>query len=38
MAEFRETSGQQAAEGAARDSERHLRLVTNNSVPVAIAH
>jgi PAS domain S-box-containing protein len=38
MAEFRETSGQQAVEGAARDSGRRLRLVTNNNVPVAIAH
>jgi PAS domain S-box-containing protein len=38
MAKFRETSGQQAAEGAARDSERQVRLVTNNNVPVAIAH
>jgi PAS domain S-box-containing protein len=38
MTEFRETSGQQAAEGVARDGERQLRLVTNNNVPVAIAH
>src|SRR5262245_8936122 len=37
MAEFRETSRQQAAEGSPRDSERQLRLATNN-VPVAIAY
>jgi PAS domain S-box-containing protein len=41
MAKFRETSGQQAAEGAARNGARQLRLVTDNTdnnVPVAIAH
>jgi PAS domain S-box-containing protein len=38
MAEFRETSGHQAAQIAAPDRERQLRLVTTNNVPVAIAH
>ncbi len=38
MAEFRETSGQQTAEGAPGDRTRQLHLVMNKSVPVAIAH
>jgi PAS domain S-box-containing protein len=38
MAEFREISGQQTAEGTAAGGERQLRLVTSNNLQVAIAH